>query len=823
MRRRSLIAVVCLAISCPLAVDGGAPSRPVKLTDAMLAVEGRPFFFFAPTAQAGNPPDLLKSYHYNTVFLHGPTAVRRVEEQDTGGLWLMPFFASDRWPMERMQQNVRKLVNHPKILIWNIGDDLTDKHAERVRTFYDWLKANDPLERPCILDYCRDRGYEKSYEWLQGGMPSAYEYPLLRTKLEDYQQILRDEIERAGTDRAFWTWTQVHTQDWYNTLFLGGNSTRNAEERPYMYPDPEHVRLLSYHAMAAGVKGIVQYRGAFLKPELGGRGRLAESGIVGCELEIIGPWLAAAERKGKLQSDDRVDATRFDFPQGTLVLLVRTGEHYEFHADQAPAKGTPIQLPGYPALAAKGASAYLVGFPELRDLPQDKYPAIEDAWELTAAVLITADEQLVSATRGAVAARLPDVARFAVEVTETKLDHVTHTVKALKGYQVDVSRMPDDSKLKRVAQGITKAKSLLADGEQADAYTTARAAQRLLRGEIYRSWNAMWEDPALAFAAHDRPVTPANSRGMFRDRYATHDFFLMPFLYRIAYVARKGKVSQNLVVNPSFEDVDEGTGQCRGWKLKPNDLMDKPGAFRTGQRALQLTSPKPRSYQNRSVDWVTRDASSEEHYPVQMGDVIQASVWVSLPEDFRQTQRGAILNLARADAQGTRLRKWSDGLIQTRRLERTDGWHKLNLLHIVTDPDLKQIAFRVGVCGIGTALFDDASLVITRLPAAKSASVKDNRANDIVRNGGFEKAGNISPWKWSLAGQPDATGELDDSAAPAASPDGDGNCARACPRGISTGAKCRWSSRLSTTKTACSSRSWWATSPRASGSTTSRW
>ena len=764
---RRLAILVALAV-CPCLAGEPAAEPRVKLAGSRLLVDGAPFFFFGPSAHAtALTGDLLNSYRYNSFFAHDGAMLNRVTADNTGGLWLIPFFSANRWGLSRMQRNFRQLAEHPQILVWNMGDDLLADDADRVRQFCEWAAAHDALQRPMMLDYViGSPEHHDAYRWLSG-MASVYDYPLLQRPLAEYQQQLRQGLELAGAERAFWTWVQVHTQDWYNHMFFSCNSLPTyARHRLFMYPDPEHVRLLSYNAMAAGAKGILQYRGDFLVPEFGGGARIAESGIVASELEVIGPWLVDGKYRGKLTCTPEADATCFEFSRGMLIVLVRQGEHYEYHADAAFSERTAVHLRRQ---LRPGEHAVRVDFPALKRLDTDEDGTIEiGAWELTSAVLVTSVPELVEEVGNKLAERLPDAARFGIEVAETKYGHVQQTVAELRKWETDPLRLPDDEQLSLSAAEIADAKSHAANGRHAQAFAAARRAQRRLRAQVFRSWNAMWDDPAIAFARHERPLSGLDDPGEFtRRRYGLQDFFIMPLFYKLVYAERHGDRPVSRVANASFEDVDGE--RFAGWTAhftRTHQTQGKPvpaDAARTGQRALSLTTANPAWYakEKRAVDWVTQEAVSG-FVPVRYDDVVEMSVWVKIAEDFQKTQRGVVLHMLPATANGGRLSKWNQVLVQSCRKQKTDGWEKLTLRRLMTDPDIGQVAVRLGVCGVGTALFDDASVTVCRLPGAETpqAAEPSDSAN-VVRNPGFETKGAIAPWQWTIAGGADATGELD--------------------------------------------------------------
>jgi len=709
-RTVQLLAVAAALVAAAAAAD----EQRVQLRDGILTIDGEPFLLFGTWGRVKSA-QFMREYHFNCTLGYFAHSLKQIDDDEAAGLWHIPYLMASQWDRRGCESIFKKLVARKGVLCWNLGDDLVPKHADDVRRAYEWIRANDPAERPLMIDVPGSANAD-AYQWFDG-MVADYLYPLLKQPLAEYQKTLRARRAAIGDDRYFWTWIQSHTQDWYNRMFLSDDIAGYGKVRPFMYPGPELVRLLCYHSLAAGAKGLLCFPARFFPPEIGGGARVAEFAILANELEVIGPWLVAGRQKGKLRCTPEADATRFDFPGGTLVLVIRDGPYYAYHPDAAYTERTKVHLDPAPA---KGTGALRVDFPEVRELDIERSGNGIDIqigpWELTAAVLLTDDAALLQETTRKIAERLPGVARFAVEVARTKNEHVARTVDELRTLEESSARLPDEGELKRAGEEIDQAQSLREEEQHAQACVTARRAQRRLRGEVYRSWNAMWDDPAIAFAAHERP--PAQSRDA-HTFYGLQDFFLMPLFYRIAHTRRHGKAGRNLVANPGFERIQGG--KFVGWSTSvpaahvgEGEGGTAPGA-RSGRAALAITSTRParRSGTNEEVDWVTFEAASQDA-PVRMGDVIDVSVWLRIDEDFKKTTRGAVVNLVGKDGEGKTVSEWGGGRIEVARFERTDGWIDLSIVRLVNLPSIRRVALRLGTCGVGTVLFDDASLVVTR-------------------------------------------------------------------------------------------------------------
>ena len=730
----SLALAAVLTVGAALAQNAGAPetgARPrlsasgAVLRDGALTVDGAPFFLMG-TWGTVRSPKFMREYRFNCVLGYFAQSLRTLADDERAGLWHIPYLQANQWEARRCEKVFTSLVGRPGILCWNLGDDMGAQHVEDVRRYAQWIRRNDPLKRPIMLDFGPGPANAPPVSETMAG---AYYYPLLHTTLADYQQELRQQHALLGDDRYFWTWVQTHTQDDYNRLFLSNEVEEYGRTRPYMYPDPELVRLLCYHALAAGARGLMFFPARFFPPEIGGGARLAEFAILASELEIMGPWLVSRLTLEKMRCTPPAAATCVDVPGATVLLLVAQGLHYEYHPDAAWQPGTTVHVD---RAFTKEMRALRLDFPEARELRIERGDNGMDIeigpWELTAAVLLSDDTELLRRAQHELRQRLPRAARFAVEVARTKAEHAARTDAELRSYEIDVTRLADREELQRVGEAIAEAEALLGRKAYADAYVGAREAQRRLRRQVRRCWERMWTDPVLDFAAHGRAAPGAP----IATRFGLQDFFLMPMFYRIAHAERHGKTSANLVQNPSFEDIVDTRFIAWDTAIVAKHLGGgRHGAgteARTGRAAFAVTSSRPArdSRTDEEVDWATYSAMSAR-IPANVGDVVDASVWVRIDSDFMKTQRGAILNLVAWDADGRPVGDWSAGRIETGRHRRTQGWTRLRLRRVVNQPSIRRIALRLATCGVGSVLFDDAVLTLTALDGRAE---KRNRRNE---------------------------------------------------------------------------------------------
>ena len=479
----------------------GEVNEKVCFENNQLFVDGEPFFFFG----IDGVPDSFKSlraHHFNTIFFWGrPSDKKKVQEAATAGWMVIPYIPARSWSLQH-EQLVKEVEPKSAILAWNIGDDLKDKDVEKVRAAYEKIHEIAP-NRPTMLD----TKSTKTYQWFDE-LYCAYSYPLLKRRtLLYYQKYLMKKHSAVGSDKFFWTWVQSHVQKWYVDKYL--NPTR--KWAPSRYPDAEHIRLLTYCALAAGSKGIIYFNRRYYREDFYGTDRYSEAGILGCELEVLGPWLAQGHTGKKLESPmPNVDITPIDFPGGRLLLMMRLNDDYHYHVDAGNVEAFDLQLPH----ELKGGEAvYQIGFPTgVQKCDVEGNVIHMPAFELTQVLLITAKAELIQKAQKQFAQLLPEVATFAVTLSKAKLKKTMEVRDKLKELKVPEQLLPFENDLTKASELLNEAEKALQDGKHANAYSTSRNAQRIIRASVYASWSSMRNDKTLQGGS-------------------LQDYYLMPFFY----------------------------------------------------------------------------------------------------------------------------------------------------------------------------------------------------------------------------------------------------------------------------------------------------
>ncbi|HID07611.1 MAG TPA: hypothetical protein EYP10_10765, partial [Armatimonadetes bacterium] len=346
-----LLAVAVLMTSWSPVCEG----MDVRVENGRLLVNGEPFFFLS-TSGIVVSLDEMKRHHLNTVFSWSRKLMTDVADDATRlGFMLMPFVQSPGADQDAIRKMVVSFRDNQNLLAWNIGDDLNATHKDAVMQAVALVRKLDPKHRPIAFDAIRDEREMAPY----ADLFCTYYYPLLKREwsLRAYREFLerharlREMRVKLKPSQAFWTWVQVHTQFWYTHRVHGGPERAHIASR---FPDAEHIRLLTYEALAAGCKGIIYYSHRFLAPDWYGKDRYAEVGILGAELSIVGRLIADSERiHGARALARRVHAQALKGPFGLLIVLIVEGKDYQFQPAEGRIENVRVRVPVIP----RGAKA----------------------------------------------------------------------------------------------------------------------------------------------------------------------------------------------------------------------------------------------------------------------------------------------------------------------------------------------------------------------------------------------------------------------------------------------------------------------------------
>jgi hypothetical protein len=651
-----LIAAAC-AIGTPFSAIAAPGDQPrVQLLDNHLLVDGQPFFFHACWGAPDSNYSLLAQHHFNSVSIRIDGSLAPFREAAGCGLLTIPFALKPDTLLNHLDM-VDSLAAEDWVLAWVIGDDLNYGHLASDTLARKAVEDRDLQHRPTTHDAIAD------YESLstRTDMWSMYAFPLVRTNLlplggskpgglseyGTWLKAMRELGYKDGRRRLFWTSAQAHVQNAYSLKYLGGPG------RPTRFPDGDHMRLIAAHAISAGAQGILWFRDKSLEDYYLGADRYARTGIVGCELDVVGPLIAAAESTGArlATSDSTVWATPIYFPGGRLISLIKTGYSYHYQPDRGEVTGLGIY--------GVSGNLYQVGY-DFVPVQHDDVSFFMSSW-----LLETTDQAIVNQAEARHSAVRDDMAAFAIDELEARIDKVSAVIGKYGASELDSLQIARD--------WLASAKAC---PDPACAGTFAEMGLARVRETQHRLWQGAWTPDVL-------------EAGLER-----MDFYILAdSIDAVRCFQADSCWSQDSLCNGAFSNDTCWTG----------DVVLDENVYRSAPKALLLSSG---ARESEILEEPAATVLSTAPVPAAPRQCWKVEGWVNIPVPLASTSRGVSITLIAYDAGGgVKLEVSQDGLIDS-----TGGWTRVEVAHWLNDASITHIRVRLALYGIGEAYLDDFSL-----------------------------------------------------------------------------------------------------------------
>jgi|SRR5581483_6975395 len=251
-----------------------------------------------------------------------------------------------------------------------------------------------------------------------------------------------------------------------------------------------------------------------------GRSRRNELGIVWDELGPVEDILAAGAPPETLRtSDQTVEASAIRSGRDAVILAVKDQPHYNRYVDETEISGLTLQLPR----DSQNCPALQLAWPHPENLKIEQAGGVPTVklrpFALSVVLLWSCDQTRLQKAQEMMTAKLPDVARYALNVLA---DEQTKTAAVSRHLPHDLQG--DPALLDEAAKLLEKARGAVHANDWATAWQQARSG--LASTEEYRA-------EAMRAAATD-----ADRRGEGdRARYFLNLYFSLP---NYAYVTRGG-------------------------------------------------------------------------------------------------------------------------------------------------------------------------------------------------------------------------------------------------------------------------------------------
>lgn len=677
---------------------GGAKSRRgqiVEFNGAQLVAGGKRVFFRG-IQHTDTPMRTLRDAGFNTVFL-GPTSSREhIQEAAELGMWLAPQVQAlgdggQLGAAESVAQEMSRYLESDAVLFWRLGRTLTTEQLPSLTRAAQMVRQGDP-GRPLAADVWDGMlPYSRLFN-----LVGVHRWPLMTTlELSSYRDWLEQRRRLANPGAFLWTFVQTHMHEGHTQLLYGRSSAAGFDEP--IGPQPEHIRLLTYTALASGCKGLGFWSDRFLADSHQGRDRLLCCALLNQEMDMLEPLLVSLDEAPQWieTSSPDVKAAVLRTGKSVLVLPLWLGKGAQFVPGQAAVSKLSMVVPQVPQSmqAVEVTPADVRGLRAERVVGGTKVTLPE--FGMTAAVVFTADTNVIVRMQEQARHRRQNAAQWTYDMAVYEMDKVLKVHQALERMgktQPDAAHLVSDAQTR-----LRSAKEMWDSRLFAESYREAERALRPLRILMRAQWEA-------AVKGLDSPVSSP---------YALSYFTLPQHWQFMAEIAQPKQ--PNVLPGGDFETVPERTQE--GWRVEEPTLdqvemlAQRVGGVQTplSKGAASVPSSSEQPYEGKQCVMLqirpkgkgptpqalerTLLALNSPSVRLQPGTLVQVSGWVRIPYAIQASPDGALLY----DSVG--------GEPLAIRLTQPTPWKKFTVYRRI--PASGTINVSLALTGLGTVYFDD--------------------------------------------------------------------------------------------------------------------
>jgi hypothetical protein len=673
----------------------GARRGMVEFSGNHLVVGGQRYFF-RMIRHTDTPLRPLSSAGFNAILVQPNTPPEAVREATGYGMWIVPQLSSladdgKLSTLDGLTQEIGWYSNIENTLFVHLGDTLIQEQAPLALKLTNSIRRADPGR---ILSGNVWDGLPQYSRNLN--LVGVHRFPLMTTlELPKYREWLEKRRLLASPNAFMWTWIQTQLTDWQAQLLYGKPSHETFDEP--IGPQPEQIRLLTYSALAAGMKGLGFWSDRFLADTHQGRDRLLTCALLNQELDMLEPILTQADDAPDWidTSHKEVKAAVMRTSKSVLVLPMWQGKGAQFVPGQAAAARLSIVVPQVP----QNMQAWEVTPGEVRSLKLERVvggtKVTLPEFGLTASVVFTSDLDLIKRFQVKSHAQRQNAAQWTYDLALYQRDKVVRIQDQLEklGYTIpDASQLLSDSQNR-----LNAAKTLWETHQFSEAYREAQRALRPLRILMRAQWyNAVKE--------LDSPVSSP---------YAV-SFYTLPRHWEFAYQIRNSRESGNVLPGGDFEVASDTKSEA--WEIKETSLdgmellasrvtdLQQPMEIKHGMPtsidtprqgrkcAMLQISPAKGKPAPEALERTVLSLKSPE-VKLQAGAIVKISGWYRIPAPITASPDGALVY----DSGG--------GEPFAIRTTEPTPWKQFSLFRRV--PTSGTLSVTLALSGIGAVYFDD--------------------------------------------------------------------------------------------------------------------
>lgn len=661
-----------------------AASQPalVEMNGSLLLVEGKPFFARAIEYQ-GEPLKYLRSLGFNTAKLARFPSPPLLAEAEEAGIWLI--CPSPPLPLPLSSAN---LPGWSRILCWDLGEQLSGEELAEIKVLAEELRSLDPrLLRPLTAEAETDlRAYSREIELLR-----ASRAPLCTSlELADYNTWLRERPRLARPGTTLWTTVQTEVP-------------QAVEQQLRLLPRPappqlasEHLRLVTYSALATGVRGLIFASRTRLDLEdAPSKHRALTLELLNLDLDLMEPFCAGGSFGGLVQgSVPEVRAAVLQAERARLLLPHWSGRYSQYAPAQAAANDLVFTVPGVP----ESCDAYEVTSGGLRSLKSSRKTGgmrvTIDEFGLTSAILLTYDPLALNNLTRKVQQSQRRAAELQRQLAAMRLADVQRIDRQLP----PLPQTADAAEWIKTAQGhLQQADTHFNAGPHhyAAAFQQAARAMRPLRMVERAHW-----DQARAAIGSATAMPAAAS-------YST-----LPQFWNLLNTVRNSQVGLNVLPGGDCESLPRLMES--GWRhfehpqeTVHSEVQLSSSEPHTGDASLQLRvwpadAQTAVGLLETPPVWITTAPA-----PVETGQFVRIRGWVDVPTPIS----GSVDGLLIFDS--------ISGPALAERIGQTRGWQEFSLYRMA--PQTGPITVTFALSGVGLARLDDITIEPVQIVSPQQA------------------------------------------------------------------------------------------------------
>lgn len=726
--------------------DQVAPEIVMQLD--RLLIDGRPSVL-RMTPHHHESLDLLREMGFNLLWVDSfddPSRVRAIRDH---GMWVMASPPRGRIQDGHLSGTVALVQDEfgaetDGILAWYCGTRVPPEGRDILTSQVQLLRTADKdRRRPVFADI---GGMERSYSRLLDGVGLS-RHPLHSSfPLQDYREFLTRKARQLRPGTFITTWIQTEADA--ETLQRGV---------PLPVVEPEQIRLLTWMALSAGVRGIGYWKRTAFTDELpGARERELIIAICNQEIELLEPWLAsrsvidyqriplprkelrekpkyaaevtkirelrerAIQKKAALTAavapsdvdlDNQIEMAVIHSPNGLLLLPVWYQKDAQFVPGQMAARSVELIVPGVPDTA----TVWEVSTTDVRTLPRQPVAGglkirIEN-FDQVSSLVVSTDQNWGRILHERVHRISQNSARLWLNLASAKLERVRLVDAELQMLGV---AQPDGSQL------LDQAATLIEAGEAALSGARSGSLQQpstVVAPTVSQTQSAR----QLAEAALQtlRMLQRAHWEQAVKGRHSplysplTVSFQTLPDHWRLVrrVGAITGSQTGNLLEFGDFDQTSTAAMTEVGWEHRQQEIEGIQAAAElvpvreSGGLVLRLVaSANGDAKELPAIMEGTPVAMQSPAIPVKAGQLVHISGRIRLAAPPGGTLEGVTLS---ENLSGMRLR-WLQ----------TSGWESFEMIREVTADSA--LVLRITLHGTGEVLLDDLRVVASDLPPASN-------------------------------------------------------------------------------------------------------